>query len=123
MTQSSLNKQCKQTIQLTVDQPNVVQKRREILSQFRDRFSPFWDGSHDFGTREGLLEILSTFRDSPKKRGRKRINYLGQFVDIPGQSLNILGLTVQPFYKKKLQTTTGWEGTKKGGHPSRRSQQ
>ena len=29
-----------------------------------------------------------------QKRGRKRINYLGQFVDYPGQSLNILGLTV-----------------------------
>ena len=45
---------------------NVWLRRWEILSPFRDKFSPFWDRFHDFGTHEGRLGFLSTLRDSPK---------------------------------------------------------
>ena len=42
MTNKSLNR--------LLNIASVVQITRKILSQFRDKFSPFWDESHDFGT-------------------------------------------------------------------------
>ena len=42
------------------------QSGARVLSPFRDRLLPLWDGSHDFGTLEGWPGFLSTLWDSPK---------------------------------------------------------
>ena len=74
------------------------QSGSRVLSPFRDRFSPFWDGSHDFGTLEGLPGFCQHY-GTVQKAWTIFIKIVGRHENNSGQPINFLGLTVHFNFK------------------------